>query len=470
MAANFIEAAAQSVAAAAKLLRPGRPPKVPGRESWWLFNGLPGPQQKKTVRKKNVRTLRNLGNHPLMRKAINSIKNPIACMAWGIRASEGYDSQNADTNNRIMIGRFMIANPNGEDSFRLWVEQILEDALTIGGAATETRLSGDAARPVWFWPVDAGSVEINTSYRGLPNEPKYVQKSPGWFGKSVAFTDSTMMYIKPNPTTYSAFGKGPVEIVFDLINDFLTSYDYAHQVETDTVPSFLIDLGPKMDADKITSFRIWWKAMVEGKWRQPITGGYDELKIHKLFGDNATNNRISWMKFLILLISLGFGLSPMSLGLFESTNRSTAEQQAETVDMEAIKPWAHLMAEYINRHIFRKLLGWHDIEFYWIDVEKADEERERRMDKIDLDGDVVTPDEVRARRNLPPHKSGIGALVKTERTILVAQSRGTQQVNVTPGGLLSDPELPEDRKDLEETKKKPQNQNSQTSGDNGEAE
>lgn len=425
------------IEAAARTVRIGRPPKEPKRETNYLWFQTPSSMQQQHVRKRNYVTLRNMSNHPLMRKAINAIKNPIAGMKWYIGPNDGYNFADAQTQERIRIATFCVANPNGTDSFRSLIEQILEDALVVAAGTAETRLSGDPARPVWIFPVDGATIVFNGKYKGDATQPKYLQDLGNYFTFK-ALNEKDLMYIKPNPTTYTPFGRSPVEFVYDTINDFLTAYDYANKVSTDAVPNTLIDLGEKANAEEVQYMRMWFRGMKEGTNAIPVTGGRAGMTVHRLFGDNDMASRIIWLKLLILVISQGFGLSPMSLGLFESTNRATAETQSDLVDVEAIKPWAELVAEYINRHVFWGLLGWYDVKFKWSDLEKIDQERQTRMDKMDLDADVHTPDEIRARKNLPPHPSGIGALVKTERQILLAQARGTSAVNVPPGALYHD--------------------------------
>jgi hypothetical protein len=99
--------------------------------------------------------LRKFAETPLVRRAINVIKDRIASLDWQIRLKRGYSIADVpDADARAATLRQTLEGPNAGDSFRTLIEQVLEDALVGGYGAIEMELTGDARRPFALWPVD----------------------------------------------------------------------------------------------------------------------------------------------------------------------------------------------------------------------------------------------------------------------------------------------------------------------------
>ena len=60
------------------------------------------------------------------------------------------------------------------------------------------------------------------------------------------------------------------------------------------------------------------------------------------------------------------------------------------------------MAEHITRDIFAKALGWNDIEFIFNDLVTRDAMEEAAIQTQLIGAGVLTVNEVRAQRGLPP--------------------------------------------------------------------
>ena len=105
------------------------------------------------------------------------------------------------------------------------------------------------------------------------------------------------------------------------------------------------------------------------------------------------------------VIADAFDLPPQSLGLERDVNRSTAAEMTDQAFRQAIVPTARLFAEYLTRDAISKKLGWHDLEFVFTDVDSAGNEMEQaQIQEILLRTGVLTVNEVRAMRGLPPIK------------------------------------------------------------------
>src|SRR5581483_2742930 len=99
--------------------------------------------------------LRRFAETPVVRRAINVIKDRIAAMDWQIRVRRGVLPQDvAFLERKLRALRRTLEEPNPVDSFRTLMEQAIEDALTGGFGAIEMEPTGDPERPAMLWPVD----------------------------------------------------------------------------------------------------------------------------------------------------------------------------------------------------------------------------------------------------------------------------------------------------------------------------
>src|ERR1700721_1539103 len=92
--------------------------------------------------------LRRFAETPVVRRAINVIKDRIAAMDWQVRLRRGcVSSDSSDTSQRLKALRRTLEEPNAADSFRTLIEQVIEDALTGGFGAIEMESTGEDQRP-----------------------------------------------------------------------------------------------------------------------------------------------------------------------------------------------------------------------------------------------------------------------------------------------------------------------------------
>ena len=89
--------------------------------------------------------LRRFAETPVVRRAINVIKDRIAAMDWQVRVRRGVRPEDvAFAERKLRALRRTLEEPNAVDSFRTLIEQVIEDALTGGFGAIEMEPTGDA--------------------------------------------------------------------------------------------------------------------------------------------------------------------------------------------------------------------------------------------------------------------------------------------------------------------------------------
>jgi len=362
--------------------------------------------------------LRRFAEMPIARKAINTIKDRIAGMAWRIQPRRGRSLDESPSRadfahdgvsmlpsaaDRIAALTLNFEQPNPEDSFRSFIEQVLEDVLVGGFGAIELDLTGNADRPLTLWPVDGASIRIRTDWDGNPASPHYVQSTLITFApeKVITLADEELSYIRLNPRTYTPFGLGKLEVAFETIHEFLCAHRFASRLASNSVVQYALwlqNLNPQHHERLIR----WWQDEIEGTGKVPILTVENKPEVLRFAGGTDADLRLQWQEFLIRIIADAFDLPPMLLGLERDVNRNTATTQYDDAFRTAIVPVARLIAEHLTRDAIGKRLAWDDLEFVFTDVDAPNELEQAQIQQTLIGCGVLTINEVRRMRGLPP--------------------------------------------------------------------
>ena len=350
--------------------------------------------------------LRKFSETPVARRAINLVKDRIAAMDWQVRVRRGYTHADVpEAAARLKALRRSLEEPNASDSFRTLFEQAIEDLLVGGFGAIEMEATGDPERPFHLWAVDGAAIEIDTRWNGDPETPRYAQNIGGIGSKNlVSLRDDELMYVRLNPRSHTPFGLGRLEVAFETINQFLSANRYAGRLASNSVVQYALWLNEATPEQHDRLIR-WWQDEIEGTGRVPILSCEQKPEVLRFAGGTDADLRLEWQQFLVRMIANAFDLPPMLLGLQSDVNRSTASELADEAFQSAIVPVARLLEEHITRDIFAKRLGWREFEFCFNDLTSRDEMQELQIQTELLKSGVLTVDEVRQMRGLPPRMS-----------------------------------------------------------------
>jgi len=347
--------------------------------------------------------LRRFAETPVVRRAINVIKDRIAAMDWQVRVRRGVGPGDvSDVASKLTALRRTLEEPNVVDSFRTLMEQVIEDALTGGFGAIEMEPTGDADRPAMLWAVDGASIRINARWDGQAETPRYAQTLPGQVESSaVELRDDQLMYVRMNPRSFTPFGLGPLEVAFETVNQFLSAHRFAGKLAANTVAQYALWLNEATPAQHDRLIR-WWQDEIEGTGRVPLISTEQKPEVLRFAQGTDADMRLAWQEFLIRMIANAFGLPPLMLGLEADVNQSTAAEMTDEAFRGAIAPLAMLLAGHITRDLFGKCIGWREFEFVFNDLNARDEETELAVQVQLLKAGVLTVNEVRAMRGLGP--------------------------------------------------------------------
>jgi HK97 family phage portal protein len=367
--------------------------------------------------------LRRFAETPVVRRAINVIKDRIAAMDWQVRVRRGAKPVDiADAEQRLRALRRMLEEPNAVDSFRTLIEQVIEDALTGGYGAIEMAPTGDAERPAMLWAVDGASIRINARWDGQEETPRYAQAMPGQLESSaVDLRDDQLMYIRMNPRSFTPFGLGPLEVAFETVNQFLCAHRFAGKLAANSVAQYALWLNEATPTQHDRLIR-WWQDEIEGTGRVPLLSTEQKPEVLRFAQGTDADLRLAWQEFLIRMVANAFGLPPLLLGIEGDVNRSTAGELADEAFRGAILPLAQLLAGHLTRDLFGKCVGWREFEFVFNDLNARDEETELAVQVQLLQAGVLTVNEVRAMR-------GLGPLLQDGLAVLQAGELVSQQVD-----------------------------------------
>jgi HK97 family phage portal protein len=352
--------------------------------------------------------LRRFAETPLVRRAINVIKDRIAAMDWQVRIRRGIDPQDVTfADRKLRALRRTLEEPNPADSFRTLMEQAIEDALTGGFGAIEMEPTGDPERPAMLWPVDGASIRINARWDGQEDSPRYAQAVAGQLeSNAIELRDDQLMYIRMNPRSFTPFGLGPLEVAFETVNQFLSAHRFAGKLAANSVAQYALWLNEATPAQHDRLIR-WWQDEIEGTGRVPVLSTEQKPEVLRFAQGTDADLRLAWQEFLIRMVANAFGLSPLMLGLENDVNQSTASEMADEAFRGAISPLAMLLAHHISRDLFGKCIGWREFEFVFNELNARDEMTELTVQVQLLQAGVLTVNEVRAMRGLSPLETGV---------------------------------------------------------------
>ncbi len=390
----------------------------------------PYPSPQKALPKPTPANLRKFAETPLVRRAINLIKDRVASLDWQVRLKRGYTSEKVGyAARKAAILRRTLEAPNDSDSFRTLIEQVLEDALVGGFGAIEMDLTGDTERPFELWPVDGATIRINPRWDGRADSPRYAQAT-GLVGSEglIPLNDDELLYLRMNPRTHTPFGLGPLEVAFETVNSFLSAHRFAGKLASNAVVQYALWLNETTPAQHERLIR-WWQDEIEGTGRVPILSTEQQPQVLRFAQGTDADLRLSWQEFLIRMVGNAFGLPPMLLGMEQDVNRSTAGALMDEAFHSAITPLARLLAEHLTRDLFAKRLGWPEFEFVFNELDSRDEMSELEIQTALLAAGVLTVNEVRAMRGLAPLPGGSIAQINPQEEKEVVEQGLVQQNN-----------------------------------------
>ena len=380
----------------------------------------------RTLIKPTASNLRYFSRTPCARRAINTIKNPIKHMQWEIVPKKGI-TLNSELKRQIAVTTACFEKPNGDDSFGTFVEKLIEDYLTVSAGCYEQQYDiKNEGHPLWMWNVDGQSIETYPLWDGNPKSSRYKQTlgSGNVSLTAVAeLADEELVYIAPNPSASTPYGYGPLEICARSINRQLGAGEFAGNVASNSQPANMLWLGD-IDGAALQTFRSYWRDEVEGMGSTPLVGGPDEPKAIRLTGDKDDGLYLKWQQFLIAEIATGFDLSVENFNIADIKISTDSNSAANERDWEtAVKPMALTLQDFFNRQTIFKRLGFTQIEFQFIGLDREEEEAQADIHEKQYQNNIITPNEARAQLGMLPSTNPFADMLYADVQIAIGEAR-----------------------------------------------
>ena len=395
----------------------------------------------RTLPKPTPVAIRTFSEHPTARRALNVFENGISEMPFtiGVRrpvGTQAHDVEPPPTEEqaqRIRAVTEMFLRPNNEQNWHEFLEQILEDLLCMGAGPFEVEDNASDDRPLFLWPVDVQSVRINTLWHPGLETYRYSQGRGYMFGSigttdDVRLLDTQLCYPKLNSRTSTPFGFGYLETAYEAINAFIGAFSYAERRASNATPNFGLFLGENLSPDQVRRWQHYWENEIEGYGKVPILGGGRQPTAFSMAGTGQDQLYLQWQQWIVRIIAMAFGISPMKMELSQDVNRSTATQQSSD-DWATVAPVANIVRDTCTHWVLWKRLGYTDLEFTW-QVRTTDELRQAQILAEQWDMNGITVDEIRQVYERSPLPDGLGNLTKTayENAIRAAAQMPAQQL------------------------------------------
>ncbi len=304
-------------------------------------------QERGKVGKSSAALFRNWAEHSeWIRGAIGIRKSQVSSAEWDIVPFDQEKPFNEGLQSQL---RDLFERPNlAVESFRSWVEPLLEDILVLdaGVIEKERTLGGGIAA---LHAVDGGKIKVSAIWDGNPDEPRY------WWVPTpeyeVPFRNSDMVYIMANPRTYSVMGLSPLETLKLTIDAELNGSQYNTRQVTNAAPDGLLDLGEGARPEQVEGFKSYWLSEVAGKGAMAFIGGTKGANFVPFRGSNREMQYKEWLEYLVRKICAVYLISPQDLGLTFDINRATSETQMEMTEDQGLRPLLALVQDYFTREI-----------------------------------------------------------------------------------------------------------------------
>ena len=326
----------------------------------------------------------------------------------------------------------LLNNPNPQDTWREFIDKVMEDLLVLDTSTIEkTRYPDgklaqlyyvDAAtiRPVYdeFGNQDIpiqlktndGEQVLPVSYVQVMNNSMYGGPESGEIVAAWAKKDFICFHMHPQGSMERfGYGLSPIESVLSVVNNLLNSDNYnGSYFDEGSFPPIIMQLAGNIDQRNLEAYREYMYAELAGNFHRPaIMAGGGELKIHNL--KDLSNRDMQFMEYtnwLAKLMSAAFGLSPQDIGLTDTVGgKNVAEEQADLSNQKGYSSCLHLIEEIINNQIILKDFGYKDLQFKFVLDDSTDPEVQAKIHDTKLKNGTITINEVREEEGKTPFAS-----------------------------------------------------------------
>lgn len=297
----------------------------------------------------------------------------------------------------------LLKTPNAEDSFSDIISEIVVDLHLYGDAYIEI-VKDDKGIPIAIYNIYAPSIKVLVNRHGtILGYIQNVDSAKVRTGQSeaVVFDPEELVHFKlPNPGN-EVYGLSPIESLFIPIEADLHAQAYNLTFfKNNATPKLHIDLGnctlPQLKRTK----EFFKKEYLGNPHKTLITEG--GVKVTPIGTKPAEMEFLNLRKFSRDEILAVLGVPPMKVGITEDVNRASALEADKSFKSDKIIPLQRMLAKKINLCIISLFTEAKRVRLEFAELDLRDAKEQAIIDKFNIESGVMTVNEARKKRGLPP--------------------------------------------------------------------
>lgn len=380
---------------------------------------LPRTVKNKSVLPKNptVRQLRNFSREPIVRRAITIVQDALAMQDYTIEVIGG----RGKCTRQITAVKNIIENPNVIDSKQSFIKRIMDDALVLDAMVVEVARSTDSKHPVYLYPIDGSTIRHLAPYAyDDPKAARYCQQQNDGMKY---FTADDIAYLQREYFTYQPYGLSPVMVAYKYIDYYLSAVEQSNSKATNGTADYLIDLEDVSNEER-ERFIQYFNEEIEGTGKIPIING-TKIETKQIRSGLSESSYLNWQDKLTTIVGLAFGLPPEKLGLMIANDRSTGEDQENSVMQDLIKPYAAMYEDLINKYVIGAL-GWGGLIRFKLMYEESEQQKTAKSKRLveEYYRGAITENEFRKMMGYDESVSKYANVTSTEKSVLINVDNG----------------------------------------------
>lgn len=336
----------------------------------------------------------------ILRIILETRKDQIEAFNWEVRPMEDFEDDPTAIADAKKANEFL-QMPDRMNPFSTWLRMILEDVFVLDAAAILPRKTKGGK--IWgFELIDAATIQRlidNTGRTPLPPDPAYRSILHGVPAADYTFDD--LRYYMRNPRTWKVYGYGPVEQILMTVNIALRRELSQLQFFTEgNIPEAIASVPETWSIETIAQFQAYWDTMLEGNTAERrhmkfLPTDASKIKFTKEGGDLKD----TYDEWLTRIVCFAFSIPPSPF--IREMNRSTAQTAQAASRAEGLVPILNWLASIMTQ-LIRRDMELPNVEFRWDMDEQVDPLTQAQIDKIYVEAQVKTPDEIRDQMGLDP--------------------------------------------------------------------
>lgn len=332
-----------------------------------------------------------------VRACIDAIQR--ASISNGFRLVPTNEEEELKEDGRLKPIFSLLEAPNSEDTFADIISEIIIDLHIYGDAYVEIAKNKQGI-PIALFNVNVPSMKILVDKHG--KILGYIQLPQGVRTQNpVIFSPDEIIHFKfPNPGN-EVYGLSPLESLFIPIETDLLAQSYNKKFfENHATPKLHVDLG-NCTLQQLKRTRMYFSKELQGvrnAHKTLVTEG--GAKINVIGTKPSDMEFLNQRKFSRDEICSVLGVPPIKIGISEDVNRASAGEHDKTFKSEKVIPLQRMIATKLNLRLIS--LFKLDVKFEFVEVDLRDAKEQAEIDEIYVRNGIVTINELRKKRGLPP--------------------------------------------------------------------